>query len=66
MTRDKTQAIDLADKELLALKRFARLHGLTVEQAATRLAQVGLEARYRFRKTGISQVLPFKRRLPNP
>jgi len=52
----------LTDSQLLQLKRYARLHGLTVEQAATRLAQVELDARYRLRKTGISQVLPFKRR----
>ena len=62
MTRDKQQAIDLTEPQLLALKRYARLHGITVEQAATRLAQVELDARYRLRKTGISQVLPFKRR----
>lgn len=62
MTRDKQQAIDLTDSQLLDLKRYARLHNLTVEQAATRLAQVELDARYRLRKIGISQVLPFKRR----
>jgi hypothetical protein len=62
VTRDKQQAIDLTDSQLLDLKRYARLHGITVEQAATRLAQVELDARYRLRKTGISQVLPFKRR----
>lgn len=62
MTRDKQQAIDLTEAQLLDLKRYARLHGITVEQAATCLARVELDARYRLRKTGISQVLPFKRR----
>jgi len=62
VTRDKQQAIDLTEQQLLSLKRYARLHDITVEQAATQLARTALDARYRMRKTGISQVLPFKRR----
>jgi len=62
VTRDKTQAIDLTEAQLLSLKRYARLHSITVEQAATQLARTALDARYRMRKTGISRVLPFKRR----
>lgn len=61
MTRDKTQAIDLTEAQLLNLKRYARLHGITVEQAATRLAQTELDARYRLRKIGIAQMLPRRR-----
>lgn len=62
MTRDKTQDIDLTEAQLLDLKRYARLHGITVEQAATNLARAELDARYRLRRNGVSKVLPFKRR----
>lgn len=41
--------VELSDAEHAKVKAYADAHGLTVEQAATKLASKGLEARMRNR-----------------
>jgi hypothetical protein len=55
------QQLDLTAQESAALDAYAQAHGLTPEQAATKLAQQTLAARYRLPKQQ-GRVLPFRRR----
>lgn len=55
------QPLDLSDQEAAALDAYATAHGLTPQQAATKLAQQILDERYRIKQKQ-GQVLPFRRR----
>jgi hypothetical protein len=60
-TPPQTQHLDLTDREAAALESYAKAHGLTLQQAATKLAQQTLDTRYRIKQKQ-GQVLPFRRR----
>lgn len=58
----KTSAVDLTDAEAEALLQYATARGMTVDQAATELAQETLERRYRRAPVPGARVLPIRRR----
>lgn len=51
--------IDLTPSEYARVEEYARIHGLTVEAAATELAQRAIEARYVLPKNR-SNVVPLR------
>ena len=55
------QPLDLSEREAAALDAYAAEHGLTRQQAATKLAQQILDERYRIKQQQ-GRVLPFRRR----
>lgn len=57
----KRQETDLSAAEYARLKEFADAHGVTVDEAATRLAKVALDSRYRMRRLGMAKVLPLRK-----
>lgn len=58
----KTSAVELTDAEAEALSQYAIARGMTVDQAATELAQETLQRRYRRAPVPGSRVLPLRRR----
>ena len=58
----KTSAVDLTDADTRSLEQYAQQAGLTLDQAATRLAKQTLAARYRRAPVPGARVLPLKRR----
>lgn len=54
------QPLDLSEREAAALDAYAAEHGLTRQQAATKLAQQILDERYRIKQQQ-GRVLPFRR-----
>lgn len=54
------QPLDLSEREAAALDAYALEHGLTRQQAATKLAQQILDERYRIKQQQ-GRVLPFRR-----
>ncbi|QHJ00092.1 hypothetical protein GT347_20170 [Xylophilus rhododendri] len=52
----------MTDAEAAALSQYATSQGITVDQAATRLAQQELQRRYRRPPVPGARVLPMRRR----
>lgn len=61
-SENTTPELHLSDKEAAALDAYAQAHGMTREEAATKLAQQALIARYLIRKGSPAQVLPFRKK----
>lgn len=58
----KTSEVDLTAADADALAQYASTRGMTVDQAATELAQQTLQRRYRRASVPGARVLPLRRR----
>ena len=58
----KTSPVDLPDAAAAELERYAAERGITVDQAATQLAQQVLNSRYRIARVPGARVVPLRRR----
>lgn len=59
-THQKTSSVELSGRLLDQLEQFAKAHGITTDEAASRLVSQSLRTRY-VRKTQPAQVLPLRR-----
>jgi len=55
------KSLDMSDAEMRALEQYAQQHGITTDEAATRLARQSIERRY-VRRKQVAKVVPLRPR----